>query len=264
MEKLPDLDPGDARPVHQQISARLREAIETGVLVPGDRVPGENTLMGHYGVSRWVAREALATLASGGLIEKVPKVGTFVKNTHRLRRRSRSRYGRARADQQLLTSRLQHEIMFAGRAPVPQHVADASGIEPSEMVVRRRILRDKDTGRIEEIGASYIPVGIAGGTYLEDPEVVPKALFLCVEDLSGKQYTRAQDLWISRPPNASEVETLGLATGNQVIHVIHTAWAGDDTVLEVSESVWPADRIVFVDEYHIPQEPDTLGGPSDI
>jgi len=36
-----------------------------------------------------------------------------------------------------------------------------------------------ETGRPQELGASYIPASIAAGTYLEKPTVVPKALFLC-------------------------------------------------------------------------------------
>jgi GntR family transcriptional regulator len=61
----------------------------------------------------------------------------------------------------------------------------------TEVVVRRRHLHDKATGRLEEIGAGYIPVDIAGGSYLEQPTVVPKVLF-------------AQDGWVSRLPTSQE------------------------------------------------------------
>ena len=64
--------------------------------------------------------------------------------------------------------------------------------------MRRRVLHDKETGRAEEIGASYIPLDIAGGSFLEEPTVVPKALFLCVEHLGGKRYHYARDRWIAR------------------------------------------------------------------
>jgi len=42
---LPKLDQDDARPLNQQIADVLRSAIESGRLLPGARVPGENTLM---------------------------------------------------------------------------------------------------------------------------------------------------------------------------------------------------------------------------
>ncbi len=125
-------------------------------------------------------------------------------------------------------------------------------LEPeTEIVVRRRHLRDKETGRPEELGASYIPVEIAGGTFLEDPAVVPKALFLCIEELSGKHYTTALDHWVARLPTAEEAAALELPTGAPVMHVVHVARDQDGSVLEVSESIWPADRIMLIDEYYI-------------
>src|SRR5215475_14185691 len=108
---LPDLDPADARPLNQQIAAALRTSIESGGLAPGARVPGENTLMARYGVSRWTAREALATLANAGLITKVPKVGTFVHSQLRLERRSRRVDPEApRARYQQVADRLRESI----------------------------------------------------------------------------------------------------------------------------------------------------------
>jgi GntR family transcriptional regulator len=155
--------------------------------------------------------------------------------------------------------------VFAGKAPLPQHIADVLGDDPgTEVVVRRRLLHDKETGRVEEIGASYIPIDIAGGTFLEDAQVVPKALFLCIEDLSGKQYHHARDRWIARSAAPEEAVVLELPPGGQVVHVIHTAEAEDGTVLEVSESIWPADKLVIIDEYPISPEAEELSAPSEI
>jgi GntR family transcriptional regulator len=184
-------------------------------------------------------------------------VGTFVRESRRLQRRSRDRYGRARNDQQLLTSHLRHEIVFAGRTPLPPEIAAVMDLEPGTgVVVRRRHLYDKETGRPEEIGASYIPIEIAGGTSLEEPTIVPKGLFLCIEELSGKRYTTARDHWVARLPTAEEAAALELPTGAPVMHVIHVARAEDGTILEVSESVWPADRIMVIDDYDV--EPTAL------
>jgi GntR family transcriptional regulator len=94
--------------------------------------------------------------------------------------------------------------------------------------------------------------------------VVPKALFLCVEDLSGKRYDHARDAWVSRLPTSEEATAFDLPTGAPVLHVIHTAWADDDTVLEVSESVWPADRVMFIDEYAVPDHAQIPSARSDI
>lgn len=132
------------------------------------------------------------------------------------------------------------------------------------MIVRRRVLRDGGSGRVEELGASYIPTGIAAGTFLEEPHVVPKALFLCVEELSGESYAFARDRWESRMPSAYEADVLDLAPGAAVIHLVHVAEAADGTVLEVSESIWPAERIVILDEYEITPEARTPTAPSEV
>jgi GntR family transcriptional regulator len=65
---------------------------------------------------------------------------------------------------------------------VPDQIAEVMGVRPgTEVVIRRRHL-------------------FAGDTFLEQPTVVPKALFLCVEDLAGRHYTRARDQWTARMP----------------------------------------------------------------
>jgi DNA-binding GntR family transcriptional regulator len=125
-------------------------------------------------------------------------------------------------------------------------------------------LFDKDTAAPEEIGASYFPTSLAGGTFLEEPTVAPKALFLCVEDLTGHRYTRARDQWIARMPTAEESVILELPTGAPVIHVVHTARDEHGTILEISESVWPADRVIVIDDYDIEQEPTKPEVPSEI
>jgi hypothetical protein len=82
---------------------------------------------------------------------------------------------------------------------------------------------------------------------------VPKALFLCVEELSGKRYTHARDRWIIRPATPEESGLLELAPGTTVIHLVHTAYDENGAILEVSESVWPADRIIILDDWPPPR-----------
>jgi DNA-binding GntR family transcriptional regulator len=252
-------------PKYHRIADTLRAEIQSGELQPGERLPAETALTARFDVALPTLRQAIGVLRAEGLIESRHGIGTFVKETRRRQRRSRNRYGRARDDQQLLTADLEHRIVFAGRETVPTHIAEAMNVAPgTEVVARRRHLHDKSTGQLEEVGASYIPADIATGTFLEEPTVVPKALFLCVEDISGKRYAHARDAWVSRLPSAEEADLFDLAPGAPVLHVIHSAWADDGTVLEVSESVWPADRMMFIDEYDIPAEARTPDARSDI
>jgi len=63
-----------------QVEAQLREAILSGQFAQGDRLPPETRLAEQFGVSRPTIREALISLVSAGLINKVPGMsgGSFV------------------------------------------------------------------------------------------------------------------------------------------------------------------------------------------
>ncbi|MEU4287876.1 UTRA domain-containing protein [Kribbella sp. NPDC026596] len=63
-------------------------------------------------------------------------------------------------------------------------------------------------------------------------------------------------------PRTSDI--LKLAPGMPVLHVIHTARSADGDVLEVSESVWPADRVMLIDEYEITAEAEQPNAQSEI
>lgn len=254
-----------AEPKYHRVANALRRQIQEGDLAPGDRIPAETDLSARFKVSLPTIRQAVGVLRSEGLVEARQGIGTFVKDQRRRQRRSRNRYGRARSDQKLLTSDLRHEITFAGRAPAPDYVAEAMMIPAgSDVVVRQRTLFDAETNRPEELGASYMSVDIAGGTYLEKPTVVPKALFLCVEDFAKKTYRYAKDQWTVRPSTAEEAEILEIQPGTSVLNVLHIARAEDGQVLEVSESTWPADRVMLVDEYEVEQDAREPSTPSQI
>lgn len=258
-------DLGAKAPKYQRIASELRAQIRSGEYSPGSQLPAETALMERFNVTRPTLRQAIGLLRAEGLLEARHGIGTFVREDRRLQRRSRHRYGEARGRTGLLNAHLRHEITFAGEAPLPDHIAEAMGLEAgTTVIVRRRSLFDRETGRLEELGASYLPRAIAEGTFLAEIGVVPKALFRCVEDLTGRKYTAANDRWVARLASAQEATAFSLPSGAPVLHVIHTARDENGDVLEVSESIWPADRVVFLDDYLIPADSEPHTDPSEI
>ncbi|MDT0317922.1 GntR family transcriptional regulator [Streptomyces millisiae] len=71
--------PGPRLPQFRRIASEIRSAIECGELAPGEALPSEAGLSARYGVSRGTARQALADLASAGLVEPVHGKGWFVR-----------------------------------------------------------------------------------------------------------------------------------------------------------------------------------------
>ncbi|QGP78046.1 UTRA domain-containing protein [Sphingobium sp. CAP-1] len=64
--------------LHERIRSDFEGRILRGELAPGDRLPIEQELMGHYGCSRMTVNKALSALAAAGLIDRRKKAGTFV------------------------------------------------------------------------------------------------------------------------------------------------------------------------------------------
>lgn len=239
-------------PKYLRIADVIRREIEAGQYEPGAKLPAETALVDRFGVSLPTLRQAIGVLRSEGFIESRHGIGTFVKDTRRRQRRPRSSYGPSRQDEWPPAVELEQDVVSVRREPAPSYVAEAMGVAPdTEVVVRRAHSYDRNTGQLEEIGASYLPVAIAGRTYLEESQPLERELFRCVEELSGRRYAVARDRWVSRFPSPEESDLLNLAGGMHVLHVTHAACDADGEVLEVSESIWPADRMTFVDEYEI-------------
>jgi DNA-binding FadR family transcriptional regulator len=72
--------PEPVRRPREQVETQLREAIFQGVFEQGGKLPSETDLAERFSVSRATVREALRSLASTGLISKVPGAagGSFV------------------------------------------------------------------------------------------------------------------------------------------------------------------------------------------
>src|SRR5260221_13555197 len=68
--RKPKLVRGAGLTVHGQIEDWLADAIATGRLAPGDRLPTEQDLAEWLGVSRMTLRHALAELAQRGLVTR--------------------------------------------------------------------------------------------------------------------------------------------------------------------------------------------------
>jgi GntR family transcriptional regulator of arabinose operon len=62
---------------HQTIETWIKNRVDEGVLVAGEKLPSESQLCAQFGVSRNAVRKAIRTLALEGIVESIKGVGTF-------------------------------------------------------------------------------------------------------------------------------------------------------------------------------------------
>ncbi|MGC1527530.1 MAG: GntR family transcriptional regulator [Phormidesmis sp.] len=65
-------------PLHASISEKLRQQIEVGQYLPGEKLPSEHQLMQTFGVSRITVRRAVTNLVNQGLVRSQQGKGVFV------------------------------------------------------------------------------------------------------------------------------------------------------------------------------------------
>ncbi|MFI9341689.1 GntR family transcriptional regulator [Streptomyces sp. NPDC052773] len=173
------LDRTSPVPLYYQLARQLEEAIEQGVLAPGNLLGNEVDLSTRLGLSRPTVRQAIQSLVDKGLLVRRRGVGTQV--VHSQVRRPlelSSLYDDLRAAGQDPATR----VLRNERVPAPADVAAALGVpEGAEVVVLERLrlthgrpvaflcnylppdLLDLDTGRLETTGL-YRMLRAAGRT----------------------------------------------------------------------------------------------------
>lgn len=74
----PDLRPMAAVPLYEQIARHVEQAIKSGDLQPGDRIPAGRYLAEDWGIGYSTVMHAMRVLQDRGTLVATPGKGTFV------------------------------------------------------------------------------------------------------------------------------------------------------------------------------------------
>ena len=256
------VNPGAAEFPHRQIAAQLRARIRRGDWGPGDRLPSIPAMAEMFGVAKQTVQRTIDQLRVEGVLITKPGSGTYVRGTRRrLNRLSRGRYGGFRGYHADLAARYRQHLAEVGRAPAPPEVADAFGVpDGTELVVRRHVVRTDDAP--VEVGASWFRAADAAGTTLERAEAFGRPLYQEVEEVTGRRYATATDTISARQPTREEAEILQIRPDTPVLHLLHVAYDGGRTPIEVAQATWPGPMTTLTEEYRVPgPQPDADGDP---
>ena len=122
-----ELDPKSAIPLYEQIATRLKAAVATGELRPGDSLPSVRQLAGKLRINPATVVQAYRGLEEEGFVELRQGAGTFVRNVgsetrtrervtqaRRLARRMLADAARFGLSRQELREAIRHELDGGG------------------------------------------------------------------------------------------------------------------------------------------------------
>jgi GntR family transcriptional regulator len=139
------------------------------------------------------------------------------------------------------------DVIYVGKGSVPADVAERLSLEPgTEVIVRRR--RYLAEGQPIEYATSYIPLDIADGTPIAEPNSGPGGIYARMED-QGYVFERYEEEVTARMPSEEETRALALPAASSVLHLVRTAVASGRCV-EVCDTVM--DAAAFVLFYNLP------------
>lgn len=113
--------------------------------------------------------------------------------------------------------------------------------EHHAIVRRRRFTLDR---KPVLLSASYLPVGIAGGTRIEQADTGPGGTYARLAD-AGHAPVRFREDLRARMPEPGETEKLNLPAGTPVVEIARIACTASGRIVEANEMIADASAYIF-------------------
>lgn len=245
----------------RRVTDDLRRRILSGEYAPGARIPALTEISTRYEVSINVARSAVSTLASEGLVETTGGGGgTRVRQTRPTRRYGIDRYRRSvwggTDPRPILTAEAMSQgreasqvITRTGEAPAPEWVAGRLQIDTGDPVwVRaRRTSIDSDPSQIL---ISYFPEWVTeAAPRLREQSTGPGGTFARLDEIS--HLGEVSEVIEARMPTTDERSELSVPPGVPVLEVTRVIYDHQDRPMEVAHGVLRADMALFAYRFPI-------------
>lgn len=243
-------DESGGGPLYRQLHRRIAEAIERGLLRPGDSLPPEREMAQMTGLSRVTVRKGVQELVASGQLVQRRGSGTFVaEKVERLEQalslltsfsEDMARRGRSSESQWLLRD------LFA---PSPEEVM-ALGLSVGEKVARVERVRISD-GLPLAIERASLPERI-----LPDPALVQTSLYAVLE-ARGQRPVRAVQRISATNLVPRDAELLKMPVGAAGLRIERVSYLPNGQVVEFTRSLYRGDAYDFAVELKL--APDASG-----
>ena len=230
------IEPGPV-PLHHQVYAHLRTALDAGQWQPGDRLPPERELARQYGCSLITVRRALSDLASEARIERTRGRGTYV-----LRPRiDRDFAGTLSFAEEMLVRGLdpQTRMVTAQTGAAAENVREALNLPPGSEVIHLERLRL--AGR-EPLLLEQVYLSASRFTGLLDVDLERNSLYDVLAERFGARVTRAREAIEPVLLHAREARLLHRRPRSPALLVEGVAYEASGSPVEFARSFVAGDR----------------------
>lgn len=226
-------------PLWYQVSQSLRASILGRPAEAPLRLPTEDDLAGHYGVSVLTMRQALKELEAEGLISRHRRRGTFIEPTA-----LRGAPVRLLGSVDAIVAQQSGEsatVLSHGPAPVPAELAEHFP-DLTEVAAYRR-LRCDENGEPTNWAENHVRLELAARIDLADLERWPMTKVL--RDALGVRISRITDSVEARLADPETARLLEVPLLSPILHYTGVVYDGDGRVVDVARIHYRGDRFSF-------------------
>ncbi|MFC4497006.1 GntR family transcriptional regulator [Streptomyces ovatisporus] len=228
-------------PLWYQVSQSLRASILGRAPGAPLRLPTEERLAQHYGVSVLTMRQALKELETEGLISRHRRRGTFIEPDAR-----RSRPVRLLGSVDTIVAQQSGErttLLGHGPAAVPPELAEYFP-QITETTAYRRLRHDPDTGEATNWAENFIHPGTAPRI---DPADLERGwpMTKVLRDRAGVRISRITDTVEARLADPGTAKLLGVPLLSPIMHYTGVTYDQDGQVVDVALIHYRGDRFSF-------------------
>lgn len=221
-------------PLYSQIIEVFLEAIREGRLKPEDRLPTQEELTKHFGVSLAPVKQALSELEERGIISRRQGLGTFVRDTTPLREErilyTRIPWFTREMKERNITPSSRVLALYTFRADEDPEVMEELQVGPDAKVVCIKRLRLGNDDPLS-VQTSYIADDKIPG--LAQRGLQPgESLTEIMANQYGLEIAASQQRIVAAQADEEDAALLGVIVGSPLLLILRTSYLKDGQPLE--------------------------------
>lgn len=251
---LRDASQGGA-PLYLQLKKTIEDAVNSGLIGPGDALPSERDIAAKADISRVTVRKAVQDLVKGGVLVQRHGSGTFV--APRMRRVEQSLSRLTSFTEDMARRGMSVESVWLERglfAPSPDEMM-VLGLAADERVARVSRLR------IANGTPLAIERAVLSASVLPDPVGVGSSLYATLERL-GNRPVRAVQRISAADLGAADAKLLEVPAGSASLNIERISHLASGKVIEFTRSIYRGDAYDFVVELRLAETTEAVESKS--